>query len=221
MAGTGQGIGYSGEDILEEYISQHIGPEPDELKSLYRETNLRMLNPRMASGHIQGRLLRMMVTMIRPMTVLEVGTFTGYSAMCMAQGLPEGGIVHTVEIDDELEDFIAGRISEQPYRDRIRLHIGDAVQIVPQLGLQFDMMFIDGEKRQYPQYYRTLLPFLKSGGYMLADNTLWDGHVADSAYDRDPQTVAIRQFNDMAAADDSVEVAIVPIRDGITIIRKK
>lgn len=221
MAGTGQGIGYTGEDILEEYISQHIETEPDELKSLYRETNLRLLNPRMASGHIQGRLLKMIVSMIRPVTVLEVGTFTGYSAMCMAQGLPEGGVVHTVEIDDELEDFIAEKISEKPYSDQIRLHIGDAIQIVPQLGLTFDMMFIDGEKRQYPDYYRNLLPYLKKGGYMLADNTLWDGHVADSAYDRDPQTVAIREFNDMAANDCSVEVAIIPIRDGITIIRKK
>ena len=221
MATSGQGIGYTGEDLLEEYISAHIGQESTLLKDLYRETNLRLLNPRMASGHIQGRLLKMLVTMIRPQTVLEVGTFTGYATLCMAEGLPEGGVIHTVEIDDELEDFIMKGFEKSPCSDRIRLHIGDALKVVPELGLKFDMIFLDGEKREYPDYYAAFLDYLKPGGYMVADNTLWDGHVVDSNYDSDPQTVAVRKFNDMVKADERVEVAMIPIRDGLSIIRKK
>ena len=221
MATSGQGIGYTGEDLLEEYISAHIGPESALLRDIYRETNLKLLNPRMASGHIQGRLLKMLVTMIRPRMVLEVGTFTGYATLCMAEGLPEGGRIHTVEIDDELEDFILNGFRKSPYSDRIELHIGDALKVVPGLGLKFDMIFLDGEKREYPDYYSALLEYLKPGGYMIADNTLWDGHVVDSEYDSDPQTVAVRKFNDMVRADERVEVAMIPIRDGLTIIRKK
>lgn len=221
MATTGQGIGYTGEDILEEYISAHIEPENSLLQDLYRETNLKLLNPRMASGHIQGRLLKMLVTMIRPELVLEVGTFTGYATLCIAEGLADGGVVHTIEIDDELEDFIRKGFEKSPYSDRIRLHIGSALDVVPGLGLRFDMIFLDGEKREYPDYYTSFMEYLKPGGYMIADNTLWDGHVVDSAYDQDPQTVAVRKFNDMARADQRVEVAMIPIRDGLTIIRKK
>ena len=220
MATPGQGIGYTGEDMLEEYISAHIEPESALLRNLYRETNLRLLNPRMASGHIQGRLLKMLVSMIRPQNILEVGTFTGYATLCLAEGLPVGGTVHTIEIDDELEDFILSGFEKSPYRDRIHLHIGNALNVVPQLGLQFDLIFLDAEKREYPQYYTSLLEYLKPGGYMIADNTLWDGHVADPDYDTDPQTAAIKRFNDMVAADERVEVAMVPIRDGLTIVRK-
>ena len=221
MATSGQGIGYTGEDLLEEYISAHIEPENALLRDIYRETNLRLLNPRMASGHIQGRLLRMLVTMIRPQHVLEVGTFTGYATLCMAEGLPENGVIDTVEIDDELEDFILKGFDRSPYRDRIRLHIGDALKVVPGLGLEFDMIFLDSEKREYPEYYASLLQYLRPGGYMIADNTLWDGHVVDKEYDSDPQTIAVRKFNDTVRADERVEVAMIPIRDGLTIIRKK
>ena len=221
MATSGQGIGYTGEDLLEEYISAHIEPENALLRDIYRETNLRLLNPRMASGHIQGRLLRMLVTMIRPQHVLEVGTFTGYATLCMAEGLPENGVIDTVEIDDELEDFILKGFDRSPYRDRIRLHIGDALKVVPGLGLEFDMIFLDGEKREYSEYYESLLQYLRPGGYMIADNTLWDGHVVDKEYDSDPQTIAVRKFNDTVRADERVEVAMIPIRDGLTIIRKK
>ena len=220
MATSGQGIGYTGENLLEEYISAHIGPESGLLRNLYRETNLRLLNPRMASGHIQGRLLKMMVSMIKPQLILEIGTFTGYATLCMAEGLPEGGIIHTVEIDDELEDFIRKGFEKSPYSDRIRLHIGDALKVVPGLGLMFDMIFLDGEKREYPDYYTALLNYLRPGGYMIADNTLWDGHVVDKDYDSDPQTAAVKRFNDMVAADNRVEVSMVPIRDGLTIVRK-
>ena len=221
MATSGQGIGYTGEDLLEEYISAHIGPESALLRDLYRETNLRLLNPRMASGHIQGRLLKMLVTMIRPKLILEIGTFTGYATLCMAEGLPDGSMIHTVEIDDELEDFIRKGFERSSFSDRIRLHIGDALKVVPKLGLMFDMIFLDGEKREYPDYFTVLLDYLKPGGYMIADNTLWDGHVVDSNYESDPQTAAVKRFNDMAAADDRVEVAMIPIRDGLSIIRKK
>lgn len=221
MPTSGQGIGYTGEDRLEEYISAHIQPESSLLKRIYRETNLKMLNPRMASGHIQGRLLKMLVSMIGPQLVLEVGTFTGYATLCIAESLPEGGTVHTVEIDDELEDFIRKGFGDSPFSDRIILHIGDALETVPKLGLVFDMIFLDAEKREYPDYYAVLMDYLKPGGYMLADNTLWDGHVVDSSYDSDPQTMAVKRFNDIAAADERVEVAMIPIRDGLTIIRKK
>lgn len=221
MSTAGQGIGYTGEDVLEEYIREHIEAEGELLQKLYRETNLRLLNPRMASGHIQGRLLKMLVTMLQPKTVLEIGTFTGYASICLAQGLGDGGMLHTIEVDDELEDFIRHWISRSDVADRISLHIGDALKVVPELGIQFDLVFMDGEKRQYPQYYEMVLDHVRPGGYILADNTLWDGHVVDSAYDRDEQTVAIRRFNDMVAADDRVEVAMIPIRDGLSIIRKK
>ena len=221
MASSGQGIGYTGEEILEEYISAHIEREDDLLRDIYRETNLRMINPRMASGHIQGRLLKMLVSMIKPQLVLEVGTFTGYATLCIAQGLPPEGIIHTVEIDDELEDFINKGLNRSPLRDHICLHIGDALKVVPEMGLTFDMIFLDGEKRQYPDYYAAFLDYLKPGGYIIADNTLWDGHVVDSSYDNDPQTVAVKRFNDMAANDERVEVAMVPIRDGLSIIRKR
>ena len=220
MSTSGQGIGYTGEDKIEEYISAHIQPESSLLKRIYRETNLKMLNPRMASGHIQGRLISMFVSMIRPQMVLEVGTFTGYATLCIAESLPEGGRVHTIEIDDELEDFIRKGFDDSPFSDRIILHIGDALETVPGLVLMFDMIFLDVEKREYPDYYNVLMDYLKPGGYMLADNTLWDGHVVDSNYDSDPQTVAVKRFNDMAAADGRVEVAMIPVRDGLTIIRK-
>lgn len=221
MGTIGQGIGYTGEDRLEEYISAHIDPESNLLHSIFRDTNLRLLNPRMASGHIQGRLLKMLVSMIRPKLVLEVGTFTGYATLCMAEGLPPEGIIHTVEIDDELEDFIRKGFEKSAYSNRIRLHIGDAVNVVRDLGLMFDLIFLDGEKSEYPAYYIVLLDYLNPGGYMIADNTLWDGHVVEESYDRDPQTAAVKKFNDMVRADDRVEVAMIPIRDGLTIIRKK
>lgn len=220
MATSGQGIGYTGEDALEEYISAHIDAESVQLRNLYRETNLKMLNPRMASGHIQGRLLKMLVSMAKPKLVLEVGTFTGYATLCIAEGLEADGVVHTVEINDELEDFITKEFEKSPLRDRICLHIGDAIKVVPELGLMFDMIFLDGEKREYPDYYNTLLGWLKPGGYMIADNTLWDGHVIDSSYDSDPQTVAVKRFNDMVHYDKGVEVAMIPIRDGLTLIRR-
>ena len=213
-------IGYTGENALEEYISAHIEPEGDLLKSLYRETNIKLLNPRMASGHIQGRLLKSFVQMIQPKNVLELGTFTGYATLCMAEGLPENGHIDTIEIDDELEGFIKKWIDKSPYKDKITLHIGDAVKVVPTLNKKFDLIFLDAEKREYPDYYKQLFDYVELGGYIIADNTLWDGHVVDPEYSKDKQTKAIKEFNDMVAADSRVSVSIVPIRDGLTIIRR-
>jgi len=218
---TKTGLGYTGEDALEEYIVNHLEPESPLLYNLYRDTHIRLLNPRMASGHLQGRLLKMLIGMISPKTLLEVGTFTGYATLCMAEGMPQDGVIHTVEIDDELEDFISAHISASPYASRIKLHIGNALDIVPKLGVKFDAVFLDGDKRQYPAYYEQLFDYVNEGGYILADNTLWDGHVADPDYDRDPQTLGVRRFNDMVKEDPRVEEAIIPVRDGITIIKKR
>ena len=220
MSSQEQIIGYTGENALEEYISAHIEPESNLLKSLYRETNIKLLNPRMASGHIQGRLLKSFVQMIKPKSVLELGTFTGYATLCMAEGLPEDGHIDTIEIDDELESFIKRWIDKSPYSNKISLHIGDALEIVPRLEKDFDLIFLDAEKREYPEYYKQLFKYLKVGGYIIADNTLWDGHVVDPEYSKDRQTKAIKEFNDIVAADTRVTVSIVPIRDGLTLIRR-
>ena len=210
------------------YILNHIDPEPEHLYRLWRATNIELLNGRMASGHLQGRLLKMLVTMIRPRRILEVGTFSGYSALCMAEGLEACGIpmndgegcVYTFEINDELEDFARRWISGSPVGHRVELHIGDAVSEAPRLGLTFDMAFIDGDKRTYVETYEAILPLLSKGGFLLADNTLWDGHVADPAYDHDHQTQGIEDFNDYIAKDNRVEQVILPLRDGLTLIRK-
>ena len=205
---------------MKNYILRHIDPEPEYLYQLYRATNIHMLHGRMASGHLQGRLLKMLVQMIRPKNILEVGTFSGYSAICMAEGLEEDGHLYTFEINDEQEDFTRPWIEQSPVADKITFLIGDAIIEAPKLGIQFDMAFIDGDKRTYCDTYEAVLPLLRPGGFILADNTLWDGHVVDAAYDHDPQTLGIRAFNDHVANDPRVEKVILPLRDGLTIIRK-
>ncbi|SFW43860.1 Predicted O-methyltransferase YrrM [Prevotellaceae bacterium HUN156] len=205
---------------LDEYILQHIDPEPNYLYRLWRATNIHMLHGRMASGHLQGRLLKMLVQMIHPKNILEVGTFSGYSALCMAEGLDADGKVYTFEINDEQEDFTRPWIENSPVADKIQFIIGDAITEAPRLGITFDMAFIDGDKRTYQETYEMVLPILKQGGFILADNTLWDGHVVDHSYDRDPQTKGIETFNDYIAKDARVERVILPLRDGLTLIRK-
>ena len=207
--------------MLDTYILAHIEPEPDYLYRLWRATNIYMLHGRMASGHLQGRLLKMLVQMIRPRRILEVGTFSGYSALCMAEGLEEDGKVYTFEINDEQEDFTRPWIEGSPMADKVEFIIGDAIKEAPKLGLEFDMAFIDGDKRTYVETYEMVLKILRPGGFILADNTLWDGHVTDPAYDRDHQTQGIRRFNDHIAQDTRVEQVILPLRDGLTLIRKK
>jgi predicted O-methyltransferase YrrM len=195
--------------------------ESDYLKALYRQAHVKLINPRMTSGHLQGRLLKMLVQLSRPKRVLEIGTFAGYSALCMAEGLEEGALLHTYEIDDELEDFTRPWIEGSPYGDKVCFHIGNAIEEVPRLGEVFDFVFMDGDKRQYMEYYEMLLQHTSPGALILADNTLWDGHVVDKAYLTDRQTVAINEFNAFVAADERVEKLILPLRDGLTMIRKK
>lgn len=209
------------DELLDDYILAHIDPEPPLLHSLYRATQLHLLYPRMASGHLQGRLLKMLVEMIRPRRILELGTFSGYSAICMAEGMPEGCELHTIEVNDEQEPFTRPWLERSPHADRIHLHIGDALELVPQLGEQFDLVYMDADKRRYDDFYRLVLPYVTAGGYIIADNTLWDGHVIDPHHQHDAQTQGILRFNDLVAKDDTVEKVILPLRDGLTLIRKK
>lgn len=216
---------------LDDYILNHIEPEGDYLHRLWRATNIHTIHGRMVSGHLQGRLLKLLVLMLKPQRILEVGTFSGYSALCMAEGLKQVHLsrgaegvrpmLYTYEINDEMEDFTRPWIEGSDVSDYIDFRIGDAIAEVPRLGLTFDMAFLDGDKRTYVEAYETLLPLINSGGAILADNTLWDGHVVDPAYDHDHQTVSIRQFNDHVAADPRVETVILPERDGMTLIVKR
>lgn len=206
---------------LEEYILAHIDPEGDYLHELYRHTHLELLYPRMASGHLQGRILKMLTEMVQPKQVLEIGTYSGYSALCIAEGLPDDGHLYTIEINDEQEHFTRPWLERSAYADKITMLIGDAMQLVPELGVTFDMAFIDADKRHYADYYELVLKVLRPGGYILADNTLWDGHVVEEhVKESDQQTQGIMHFNDLVAADRRVEKVILPLRDGLTIIRK-
>ena len=206
---------------LDDYILAHTEPEPDYLYRLWRATNIHTIHGRMASGHLQGRLLKMLVQMIRPQLVLEVGTFSGYSAISMAEGLADDARLYTFEINDEMEDFTRPWIEGSSVASKINFIIGDALIEAPKLGLTFDLAFIDGDKCTYRDCYEMVLTILRPGGFILADNTLWDGHVVDHAHDRDRQTQGIETFNDYIAADERVEQVILPLRDGLTLIRKK
>ena len=206
---------------MEDYILSHIEPEPEYLYRLWRATNVHTIHGRMASGHLQGRLLKMLVEMIRPQRVLEIGTFSGYSAISMAEGLPEDGRLYTFEINDEMEDFTRPWIEGSAVADRIEFIIGDALVEAPKLDITFDLAFMDGDKRTYRDCYEMVMKILRPGGFILADNTLWDGHVVDHAYDKDRQTQGIETFNDYIAHDKCVEQVILPLRDGLTLIRKR
>ena len=206
---------------IDDYILRHIEPEPDYLYRLWRATNIHTIHGRMASGHLQGRLLKMLVEMIRPQNILEVGTFSGYSAISMAEGLEEGAHLYTFEINDEMEDFTRPWIEGSAVADKISFIIGDALTAAPKLGIEFDLAFMDGDKRTYRDCYEMIMSLLRPGGFILADNTLWDGHVIDHAYDHDHQTQGIETFNDHIARDSRVEQVILPLRDGLTLIRKK
>ena len=204
---------------LEKYVLSHIDAEGDYLYRLYRATNIHLLHGRMASGHLQGRLLKMLVEMVKPENILEVGTFSGYSCICLAEGLAEGGKVYTFEINDEQEDFTRPWIEGSHVADKIEFIIGDAITEAPRLGITFDMAFIDGDKRTYIETYEMALKVMRPGGFIVADNTLWDGHVVDPAYDHDQQTIGIRNFNDHISRDPRVEKVILPLRDGLTLIK--
>ena len=208
---------------LDEYICAHTTPENDVLEAITRDTHVHILNPHMLSGHVQGRVLSMLSHMLRPKRILELGTFTGYSALCLAEGLAEGGKLVTIEHNDELEETIRRNFDRSPLSDRIELIIGDAVEIISNLRFKisnFDLVFIDADKREYCAYIEAVYPLVPIGGFILADNTLWDGHIIDPAYDKDKQTQGLRAFNEKIAQDDRFEQVIVPLRDGLTIIRK-
>lgn len=209
---------------LERYIIDHISSEDPVLTELDRQTHLRVIQPRMLSGHLQGRLLEMFTAMVRPQYVLELGTFTGYSAIAMARGLERSeAVLHTVEVNDELYDFAAEYIERAGLRDRIVQHIGPALEVVPQLGLVFDLVFIDADKREYPDYFRMLLDggWVRSGSIILADNVLWSGKVVEEVAHNDRQTLSLLEFNRIVRDDPRVDQVIVPLRDGLTIIRVK
>lgn len=205
----------------DEYILAHTDKEPEYLAKINRATHLRMINPRMLSGHLQGRFLSMFCKMIQPKFILELGTYTGYSALCMAEALPAEGTLHTIECDDELEDFIVENLKSVAHGESVKLHIGDALQIIETLNETFDLVFIDADKREYTAYYEAVLPKLRKGGFILADNTLWDGKVLKTPDTNDHQTIEIQNFNKFVANDKRVEKIMLPLRDGLTIIRKK
>lgn len=208
-------------EAIEEYICNHIDAAEPALARLDRDTHVYHLRPRMVSGHLQGRILKMICRMIQPRRVLELGTFTGYSALCFAEGMAEDGEVHTLEIDDEVEDFAQEHFAMSPYGHKVKMIIGDALTTIASLTETYDLVFIDANKRDYLRYYEAVLPLVRPGGFILADNTLWDGKVVTEPDSHDPQTVGINTFNNFVATDPRVEKVILPLRDGLTILWKK
>lgn len=204
---------------IKQYIAANTSAELPILAELYRVTHLECLNPQMASGHQQGVLLQLLSGMLSPMRILEIGTFTGYSTICLALGMPEGGRLHTIEANDEITDISARFFEKAGLANKIIQHTGNALEIIPTLHETFDLVFIDGEKTEYPDYYRLAKPLVRSGGYILADNVLWDGKAASPALPGDVATLAIQEFNRMVATDPDVVQTILPIRDGISLIR--
>lgn len=205
---------------LEEYIEAHTEQEPEVLGRLTRATHQRILRPRMLSGNLQGQFLRMLCQMNRVNNVLEIGTFTGYAAISMAMGMDDGGVLHTIDINDEIEDFTREFIAQSGLEKKIVFHIGDACEIIPQLNECFDLVFIDADKRQYSEYYRLVFDKVRPGGIIVADDVLWDGKVVDGV-SKDPQTSGILEFNELVQSDHRVENILLPIRHGLMLIRKK
>lgn len=210
-------------DRIYDYILAHSSQESPLRAELSRAAHVKLIRPRMLSGHLQGNLLRMLCQIAGARCVLEIGTYSGYAAHCMAEVLPEDGELHTIEADDEMEDFIRHYVARAPYKDKIHLHIGDALEVLPRLlsTHTFDLVYIDANKRQYPEYYELVMQYLRSGALILADNTLWDGKVVDTPRESDIQTQRIQAFNDMVQVDDRVENLILPLRDGLSLIRVK
>ncbi len=206
---------------LENYIKDSIGAEDPVLEELDRETNLKLLHPRMLSGHIQGKLLQMFSQMISPTNILELGTFSGYSAICLAKGLKKGGKLISIELNDELKSFAKKYIKKSGLENVIELKTGSALEIIPTLKYNFDLVFIDADKKEYLEYYKLVFDKVNPGGYIIADNTLWDGKVVEAVAPKDYQTKGVLEFNEFVANDNRVEKVIVPVRDGLTIIRKK
>lgn len=209
------------DEKIEEYVNQHSSPEPELLARLNRETHLKILQPRMLSGHLQGRVLSMLMKMIRPQRILEIGTYTGYSALCMAEGLAQAGELHSIDINEELTDFVQKYVNEAGHQDEIKLHVGNALEIIPLLKEDWDVVFIDADKNNYINYYNLLIDKLKSGSYIIADNVLWSGKVIEDYNQQDEDTKTLIDFNKMIQKDERVENVLFPIRDGLMVLRKK
>ncbi|NDV69861.1 O-methyltransferase [Dysgonomonas sp. 25] len=209
------------DEAIEQYILDHIDEEGDLLKALNRDAHVNLMRPRMLSGHLQGRLLKMFCRMMQPKYILEIGTYTAYATLCLAEGAADDAEIHTIEVNDELEDFIMKYLHQTKLNDKIHLHLGDAMEIIPTLDCMFDLVFIDANKRTYIEYYDLIFDKVRPGGLILADNTLWDGKVLETPKQGDKQTIGIQAFNDMIAKDERVEKVIVPLRDGLTMIWKK
>lgn len=205
---------------LENYLEANTDTEPEYLKIIERRTWTQQLNPRMISGKLQGRFLSMLSSMIQPKQVLEIGTFTGYSALCLAEQLAPEGMLHTIEIDDELEDTIRENFALSPFENRIKLYIGNALEIIDSFQFSFDLVFIDCDKRDYLACYKKVFPKVRTGGFIIADNTLWDGKVLQPGKNIDSQTAEIMKFNEFIVDDPRITNLILPLRDGLTIIRK-
>lgn len=204
---------------IDHYCVEHTAPENEVLERLNRETHAKVLQPRMLSGHFQGRLLSMFSQMIRPKYILEIGTYTGYSALCLAEGLAENGQLITIDVNEELEDFTRKYFQESLFHEKIDYRIGDAGQIIPTLPQTFDLVFIDADKLNYNKYYDLVIDKVRSGGYIIADNVLWSGKVADPSK-KDKDTLNLRAFNDFIHNDTRVENILLPIRDGLMVARK-
>jgi caffeoyl-CoA O-methyltransferase len=209
------------EKELDKYIREHSTPEDKVLEELYRQTHLYVVNPNMASGHIQGKFLEMLSYMIHPSRILEIGTYTGYSAICLARGLKSGGQLHTIEINDELYEMSTNYFALAGLADRVTLHTGRAQDVIPEMKYIFDLVFIDGDKREYCEYYELVFEKVRKGGFIIADNVLWGGKVEGGEALKDPQTKGVVMFNEMIRSDPRVEKIVLPLRDGLMIIRKK
>ena len=214
-------------DLLEKYLIEFSSPEDELLRELDRETHRRAVHPQMISGPLQGKFLELIVRMVRPQRALEIGTFTGYSALCMAAGLEEGAILDTIEANDELAPIARSFFDRSPHGEKIRLHTGSALTVAPQLGGRYDFVFIDGDKREYPDYYRMVMgdwgnpALVQSGSFLLADNILWYGKVTEAGKHTDPMTAGVAELNRLVRNDPRVENVILPLRDGVNLIRVK
>lgn len=207
---------------IEQYAEMHTTPENEVQQALNRETYANVLMPRMLSGHLQGRVLSMFSQMLRPRRILEIGTYTGYSALCMAEGLTDDGILHTIDINEELETMVRSHIAKAGFENKIQFHIGNAMQIVPALNETFDLVFIDADKENYSHYYDMVFDKLRTGGIIIADNVLWSGKVLDEKeLAKDVETKALNQFNKKIHTDNRVENVLFPIRDGLMVVRKR
>lgn len=201
------------------YAEKHSQPEPELLQRLNRETWQKMIAPRMLSGHLQGRVLSMFSKLIQPKSILEIGTYTGYSALCLAEGMQENGELHTIDINEELFDFQRKYFDESPFGKQIFQHLGNALEIIPKLNKTFDLVFIDADKSNYPNYLEIILPKLKKGAVILSDNVLWSGKVVEELKEDDEETKALIQYNKLLNEHPNLETVLLPIRDGLTISR--